>query len=87
MAALLHGKLDYDDLFVSQAGSSSSLFPDDHRSNSAPPTQLLNSRRGHQEPMNDPEQSRYYQDAQQQQQPWQLWQNGEDGKFVFPSHY
>lgn len=80
LAALLHGKLDYDDLFVNQG-----LFPDDHRSNSAPPTQqLLSARRGQQEGNMDPEQLKYYQDAQQQQQqqqPWQLWQHGnEDGK-------
>ncbi|KAF1807613.1 hypothetical protein FB192DRAFT_1296578, partial [Mucor lusitanicus] len=89
LAALLHGKLDYDDLFVSQGGPSSSssnsnvaasLFPDDLRSNSAPPTQLLNSRRGNN--MNDvssmdpAEQLKYTQDVNHQ--PWQLWQNNEE---------
>ncbi|KAG1118775.1 hypothetical protein G6F42_013122 [Rhizopus arrhizus] len=89
LAALLHGKLDYDDLFVSQGGPSSSsssnsnvassLFPDDLRSNSAPPTQLLNPRRGNN--MNDassmdPEQLKYAQDVNSQ--PWQLWQNNEE---------
>lgn len=85
LAALLHGKLDYDDLFISSQGASSSntaLFPDDHRSNSAPPQQLLSSRRvndvdGRQ---TDAEQMKYYQDNQQGvNQPWQLWQNNEEG--------
>ncbi|CAO3683309.1 unnamed protein product [Rhizopus microsporus] len=76
LAALLHGKLDYEDLF---AGNSSSLFPDDHCSNSAPPTQqLLHGKRAVPEGFIDTG----YQETQDVHQPnaqRQLWQQGEEG--------
>ncbi|KAI8997586.1 armadillo-type protein [Pilobolus umbonatus] len=85
LAALLHGKLDYD-LFISQDGSS--IFPDDHRSNSAPPTQLLarhpQELQDNVDPRGNPEQMKYYQDyvPQNGRPPWQLWQQGEDNKLI-----
>ncbi|KAI8874693.1 hypothetical protein K501DRAFT_281082, partial [Backusella circina FSU 941] len=68
LAALLHGKLDYDDLFASQGGS---LFPDDHRSTSAPPSQLL-ARRANQ---SEETEEKYLPDNMgESRQPWQLWE-------------
>ncbi|KAG1138019.1 hypothetical protein G6F46_011029 [Rhizopus delemar] len=75
IAALLHGKLDYEDLF---AGNSSSLFPDDHRSNSAPPTQqLMNPRRGVPDGFVDST-HRDSQDGRQPNAQRQLWQREEE---------
>ena len=72
----------------------SSIFPDDLRSTSAPPQQLL-SRRGNDMLDGhhmDPEQLKYYHQQQQQQEnshhpSWQLWQNADDGKFYFFFHF
>ncbi|KAG1444472.1 hypothetical protein G6F56_010283 [Rhizopus delemar] len=62
LAALLHGKLEYEDLI---AGNSSSLFPDDHRSNSAPPTQqLLNSNRAAREGLTEGRQRQLWQEEE-----------------------
>ncbi|KAI9472017.1 MAG: armadillo-type protein [Benjaminiella poitrasii] len=82
LAALLHGKLDYDDLFVPNQGTSNhplSLFPENHRPSSAPPTQQqqqqqMSRRVYHNENKMDPEQhlgSNY--DTN-----WQMWQSLED---------
>lgn len=68
MAALLHGKLDYDDFFASQGGS---LFPDDHRSTSAPPSQLLARRANQPEETEDKYLAENMGDSRQ---PWQLWE-------------
>ncbi|KAG1558805.1 hypothetical protein G6F49_004174 [Rhizopus delemar] len=73
LAALLHGKLDYD-----LVAGNSSLFSDDHRSNSAPPTQqLLNPSGGIVDSFVDSI-YRENKDGRQPNVQQHLWQQGEE---------
>ncbi|KAI9314764.1 armadillo-type protein [Dichotomocladium elegans] len=82
LAALLHGKLDYEYDFFSDNKSSPSLFQgNDHRSNSAPPNNSALDQVNKREP-----------GLPAHMQPWQIWDNasgtrspdGRGGDYVLP---